>query len=320
VKTDKIEKLFHELKDALESGAIAEEEFQAEIKDLLYQDDEGRYWSIGARTEQWYRYDDGDWVEASPPPTLEPVGSETRPSDMESDQLAQDRKWAPGSCGVVGLVSVLFLVCLVAVGLVSFQLGRMSVMTATAEYTASPTVLATQIRTAQATVSHEAGAPAPVPTQLESSPSPLPTGTREESTPAPTTPPSATPQPTVTSAPTPQMEYGPPILVGPENGAQFGPGYEAVLTWEPVGELREGEYYHVEVCWNGCDGPDDFHGHYLRDTSYVFPSWIYRGRAIDDEYYWHIMVRAQRGEAPDGPTDPTVSPPSATLVFMLLTE
>lgn len=170
MKTDEIEKLFHELKDALESGAITEEEFQAEIKGLLYQDDEGWYWSIGARTEQWYRYDDGDWVEASPPPTLEPVGRETMPSDMESDQLPQDRKWAPGSCGVVGLVSVLFLVCLVAVGLVSFQLGRMSVMTATAEYTATSTVETVVTPPAEPTSAAEVSTPLPTAARPESTP------------------------------------------------------------------------------------------------------------------------------------------------------
>ena len=231
MKIDKIEKLFHELKDALESGAITQEEFQAEIKDLLYQDDEGRYWSMGARTEQWYRYDDGDWVEASPPATLEPVGRATRPSDMESDQLPQDRKWAPGSRGVVGVVSVLFLVCLVAVGLVSFQLGRMSVMSSFAEYTATSTVETMVTPPAEPTSPAEVSTPLPPAARPESSPTLAPTATEEEGSPAAPSPTSTgATQPTATTVPTPEMKYAPPVLTLPEDGVERGPGYGGTTT------------------------------------------------------------------------------------------
>jgi hypothetical protein len=312
VKTDETEKLFHELKDALESGAITDEEFQAEIKDLLYQDDEGRYWSIGARTEQWYRYDDGDWVEASPPPTLEPVGRETRPSDMESDQLPQDSKWARGRCGIVGLVSVLFLVCLVAVGFVSFQLGRMSVMTATAEDSATSTVETVVTPPAEPTSTAEVSTPLPTAARPESSPTLAPTATEEEGSPAAPSPTStAATQPTATTVPTPEMKYGPPVLTLPEDDVERGPGYGAILEWEPVGELASGEYYHVTVCWNDCQ---DFWGGFVETASTEFPAF-YRGLARDDMFQWWVIVRVQRGSTWAGNADPPISQQSETWVF-----
>ena len=324
MKTEEIQKLFHELKNSFEAGAINEEAFQTEMEGLLFQDDAGNYWTIGARTEKWYRYEEGDWVQASPPPMLEPVAREARPPGMKQKPLPPSRKRGYGTPIVLGSVSFLFLLCLILVALVSYQLGRLSVMTSPAEYTpivAIATKATTDAPAVEATLPSEVLTATPSPTEVEGMATPLPTAPQEASpTPTSTSIPSATraPQPTATPMPTPDMNYGPPILMGPENGAQFGGRYDAILVWELVDELAEGEYYHVEVCWNGCDSSDDFYGDYVRDTETVFPSWIYSGRAIDDKYYWHVIVRAQRGETPAGPLDPPISPPSETWIFLLI--
>jgi hypothetical protein len=102
-------------------------------------------------------------------------------------------------------------------------------------------------------------------------------------------------------------------LVLPEDGADRGQGYQAVLVWEPVDDLRDDEYYHVEVWWTDC-APCE--AAYVRDTTWIFPEFR-RGQAIDDKYYWHVIVRQQKGEVPDGPSDPATSPPSETWMFFL---
>jgi len=47
-------------------GPISEEEFRDEIEGLQIQDEQGRYWTIGAQSGQWYRYDGREWVQETP--------------------------------------------------------------------------------------------------------------------------------------------------------------------------------------------------------------------------------------------------------------
>ncbi len=319
MKTEEVEKLFHELKRSFEVGTINEEEFQAEVKELFFQDDEGNYWTIGAKTEKWYRYDDGDWVQESPPPTLESVRQEVRPPGMEQKASPSSGKWDYDNRVVVGLAGLLFLLCLVVVALASYQLGRLSVVTSPAEDT--PTLEMTQVPAVESIPASEVSTATTSPVRTRGIATPLPTTTEEETSPTPSLAPTDTPtpgatsapQPTATTIPTPQMKYSPPILVEPMDGAIFGPGYDAVLKWESVGRLAEDEYYDVQICWNNCNKR---WGHYLQDTTWIFPSW-FRGEAVDDKFYWSVTARALRGETPAGPMDPAISPQSETWVFML---
>jgi hypothetical protein len=325
MKTEEIEKLFHELKNSFRGGTINEEEFQGEIRDLFFQDAEGNYWTIGAKTEKWYRYEDDDWVQDSPPPTLEPVGQEIRPPGMEQTPLPPGRDRRYGNRIVLGVGSFFLLLCLITVALVSYQLGRLSVMVSP-EATPAASMAMTEVSTIEATSPSEIGTVIPSPTEPGAISTPVATTTQEETSPTlapthiPTPTPRATraPQPTATPMPTPEMKYGPPVLVEPDDGAQFGPGYDAILMWEPIaeGELGENEYYHVEVCWNGCDGRDDFWGDYVQGIMYIFPGFL-RGRAIDERYYWDVTVRVQVGDTRGGPSDPPISPSSETWMFLL---
>ena len=117
----------------------------------------------------------------------------------------------------------------------------------------------------------------------------------------------------MTSAATPVFPHPAPVLLDPEDGAERGPGHEAVLIWEPVEGLGEDEYDHVEVCWNDCSA---FWGEYVRDTTWTFPDFR-RGDAVDTRYYWKVTVRRKLGDTPGGPLDPATSPPSETWMFML---
>jgi hypothetical protein len=324
LQTEEIEKLFRELKRSFEVGTIDEGELQAETKNLFFQDGEGNYWTLGARTEKWYRFDDGDWAQASPPPTLEPVRQEVRPPGMEQKPLPLGRKRDYDTRVVLGLASLSLFFCLIVVALISYQLGRRSVMTSPAEHTPAGPVEMIQMPATETTLPSEVGTATPSRTQLRGTSTPPPTTTQEGNSPTPTpTPTPATtprptlaPQPAATAMPTPEMRYGAPILKSPEDGAIRGPGYDAVLEWKRAGELIEGEYYHVEACWNGCTS---FWGDYVRDTTWTFP-WFLRGDALDDRYYWHVTVRVQRGDAPAGPFDPAISPQSETWIFLFPKE
>ena len=303
MRPEEIKHLFQGLKAEAKAGTISEDDFEAQLRAFfLFRDDSGAYWTIGAQTQTWYRREGGDWVQASPPSNLERAEPEGDVPIVDLPQALSAERRRLDTRVLVGLVSLCFLICLVLATAISYQLGRMSVMTGPAVQSPSPAVDVLESPTPEEAVLPSATAVAPLPTG-EGSPSPEATATPA----APTSTPRPAPTATATVLPAPPRKYGPPVLLGPEDGALFGHGYEAQLEWRPVEGLREGEYYHVEACWNECETAGEFHGHYTGEAKYQFPGWIYRGRAIDEKYYWHVTVRAQQGAQPAGPADPAIS-------------
>jgi tetratricopeptide (TPR) repeat protein len=61
------EERFRELRKRLDSGAINEQTFETELKQLQVLDEDGKYWMIGAQSGLWYYYDGERWVQAEPP-------------------------------------------------------------------------------------------------------------------------------------------------------------------------------------------------------------------------------------------------------------
>lgn len=61
------ERKFFALKGKHASGLLTDEEYDAALKDLIIQDEEGRPWMLGAETGQWYYHDGEDWVAGEPP-------------------------------------------------------------------------------------------------------------------------------------------------------------------------------------------------------------------------------------------------------------
>jgi hypothetical protein len=64
------EKKFKQLKAGYEAGELSEAEFKTQLEELMVQDEAGSWWMIGYETEQWYRNDGEDWVQAQPPASL----------------------------------------------------------------------------------------------------------------------------------------------------------------------------------------------------------------------------------------------------------
>ena len=71
-----VEAEFQRLKGQFEAGTLTEEEFKAQLEELMIQDEEGKWWIIGYETGQWYYHDGDKWVQSKPPelgPTAPPT-------------------------------------------------------------------------------------------------------------------------------------------------------------------------------------------------------------------------------------------------------
>jgi hypothetical protein len=316
MRVEDIQELFRELKAEAEAGTITEEEFEDRVRNLLFRDEEGRYWTIGAQTEKWYRYEEDEWIQDSPPPALERAEDEDSAPHEKAEATVPERERRFSRRVVIGTAAAVFVVCALLAAAGAYQLGKMSAASRGATHSPTPSSGAMETPTARPS-------PSLAPTDTPSVPAAEPSSPEAEATPTEPSP-SPTRQPTVASTPlatptpeaTPSYVHASPTLVFPEDGAQFGPRYEAVLEWEAVPGLGEDEYYHVEVWWNDYAAR---WGDYVREATTTFPSspGFYRGEAIDGRYEWHVTVRRQQGEEPAGPSDPATSPPSETWVFLL---
>ena len=312
MKPEEIEELFHRLRAKVEAGTISEDEFEAQLREFLFQDESGTYWTMGAQTQDWYRHENGDWVRGSPPASLKPAGGKGQEPGVGTAAAPTTRRRRPNRRVVLAVVCLLFAACLVVGGILYVQLGKTPWTTAPVAASPTATSSVTSTLVPEPTATTQPVVASVVPTEGAS---PTPRDTATQAIPTSTPRPASTPSPSVSS--TRAVKYGAPLLLAPEDGAQYGRGYDAVLQWSLVDELAEGEYYHLEVCWNGCKNPDEFYGHYLRETRHVFPRQVYGSRAIDDKYRWHVTVRAQQGDQPEVPGDPAISEPSETRFFIL---
>jgi hypothetical protein len=310
VRPEEVEQQFHALKAGLESGAITDGEFDTEIRRFLFQDPNGDYWTIGAQTEEWYRYQDGDWAQASPPSELERAERKMERPQETPDIVAPSRRRLSTPL-VAALASLIFVACLAAVAITAYQYGRMSAIAPLPTVDHSTPTMGGSPATAVPELTPTSGEQVSATAMVEASSTP----TAGAGTVTPVARPTHTPAivPSVTSTPGRVFVHRAPALVEPEDGAQRGPGYAAVLMWRAVQDLSDDEYYHVEVCWNDCT---IFWGDYVRDTSWTFPDFL-RGQAIDATYHWHVTVRRQIGDVPAGPGDPATSPTSETWAFLL---
>jgi len=96
-------------------------------------------------------------------------------------------------------------------------------------------------------------------------------------------------------APEPLISLLPqPILIGPEMGARFsGPGQPIVLTWEPLKELADDEYYQVKVDYNY--GEDNIKVRYAtRETQFTLPEALYH-QPNCAVFNWRVTLMQQTG-------------------------
>src|SRR3954453_19797917 len=83
---------YAELKRLLDAGVISDEVFDARLKQLMVQDDEGRWWAKSRNTGTWHYHDGSAWIQDTPPihqrpQTLPGEGTPDRRSQSEQDEL-----------------------------------------------------------------------------------------------------------------------------------------------------------------------------------------------------------------------------------------
>jgi len=103
----KVEQEYQRLKDLLDRGEIEADRMKSELKKLMVQDEQGRYWMVGGRSGEWYLYDNGQWQRSEPPSqsiqaepgkeTQRPVeiSGQTQPLSRERSQAVQEEKPRP---------------------------------------------------------------------------------------------------------------------------------------------------------------------------------------------------------------------------------
>src|ERR671920_1086720 len=71
---------YAELKGQLDAGTISTEEFDAQRRRLMVQDDEGRWCAKSRKSGDWHYRDGGTWVRGTPPGYQEAVPEPTTDS------------------------------------------------------------------------------------------------------------------------------------------------------------------------------------------------------------------------------------------------
>ena len=58
---------YAELKRLHEAGDVTQEEFDEQLKRLMVQDEEGRWWAKAPQSGDWHYHDGETWVRSTPP-------------------------------------------------------------------------------------------------------------------------------------------------------------------------------------------------------------------------------------------------------------
>lgn len=119
-----LQRRYDELREQFDAGEISEEEFKGELEGLQLKDEQGIFWTIGAQSGKWYRYDGRDWVHETPLPMTRHQGRGV-PEHVSVPAAQKAGSPRPGwlftGCG--GLL-VLLVVAGVIIGAVTLLRGR----------------------------------------------------------------------------------------------------------------------------------------------------------------------------------------------------
>ncbi|PWH14203.1 MAG: hypothetical protein DDG58_12975 [Ardenticatenia bacterium] len=112
---------YKQLRADFDAGKISEEEFQEEIEGLQIRDEQGYYWTIGAQSGKWYRYNGVEWVQETPLPMTKHQGRGIPEAVSRWSGLREDTSsgWVPrwlytGCAGFLLLVVLALLIVLLA--------------------------------------------------------------------------------------------------------------------------------------------------------------------------------------------------------------
>lgn len=57
---------YFKLRGQFDTGRLTQDQFDEKLRELMLQDDHGRYWMLGADSGKWYLYDGAKWVQGEP--------------------------------------------------------------------------------------------------------------------------------------------------------------------------------------------------------------------------------------------------------------
>jgi hypothetical protein len=116
---------YAELTRQRDAGSISDQEFDAQRRQLMVQDDEGRWWAKIGKSGEWHYRDDSTWVRGTPPgyqetipePTSSPVETSPplHPNGVGNGEDGGRRlpPWIPlaglGGMALVGIVLVVWV-------------------------------------------------------------------------------------------------------------------------------------------------------------------------------------------------------------------
>jgi hypothetical protein len=108
-----VDRVYAELKQRQESGDLTQEEFDEQLKQLMVQDEEGRWWVKSRRTGEWHYYDGTTWIKDTPP-GYEPLESDpsTTPARAPTSPRTILPRWLV-PVALVGLVAFVGLAVIV---------------------------------------------------------------------------------------------------------------------------------------------------------------------------------------------------------------
>lgn len=93
-----------------ETGSLTREEFDEELKQLMVQDEEGRWWAKSRTAGEWYYHDGTTWIKDTPPGYQVPQGTSAdqpetqRPESRDYQKQVQWIAW-----GILAIVALLFI-------------------------------------------------------------------------------------------------------------------------------------------------------------------------------------------------------------------
>jgi len=75
---EEADRRYAELKRQLDAGSISTEEFDAQRKQLMVQDEKGRWWARGREDGDWYYRGEAGWAKGTPPDYRQPPQTTSR--------------------------------------------------------------------------------------------------------------------------------------------------------------------------------------------------------------------------------------------------
>jgi beta-lactam-binding protein with PASTA domain len=95
---EEADRRYTELKRQLEAGSISTEEFDAQRKQLMVQDEKGSWWAKGREDGDWYYRGADGWVKGTPPnyqPPPQTTSPDNTPTSDRNEGMTQTRSATP---------------------------------------------------------------------------------------------------------------------------------------------------------------------------------------------------------------------------------